>query len=134
MLSAEDYLSGEPRPTEVRGKIGLTCRRPECHPQRCLITGKCWVPTVWKSLLSLISNIGQLKGKILQLPLQTEKARFLVHVEWRDFESNCTMVIYTSWGTGYICLHEWYTCCFLSIYGYTFEKKKLIGNTNIYSW
>lgn len=63
VLSDECYLYGEFRLTGVRGKIDITCRKPECHPQRCLLARQQWVPAAWKSLSSLIANPGQPKAK-----------------------------------------------------------------------
>lgn len=63
VLSDECYLYGEFRLTGVRGKIDITCRKPECHPQRCLLARQQWVPAAWKSLSSLIANPGQSKAK-----------------------------------------------------------------------
>lgn len=84
-------LYGEARPPAVRGKIELTCKRPECHPQRCLIARKCWVPAAWNHCCPISGIV--LKGKTLKSHVQTEKVRSSAHAEWCHSESNYTVVM-----------------------------------------
>lgn len=44
------------------GKIALTCRRPECHPQRCLIAERTEHLSLKIPVVS-VSNVGQSKSK-----------------------------------------------------------------------